>query len=212
MSGFQVWNEAGALTIDSDYRHTVFTRQWAPGIGPTGDYNIATPFGNTSELGFLNTDEWVKPDLLYWVRLNTNAWCFPGAWMFKPGTVQFLTTSRVQALQSGIMDVYNPSGGLIWSAASAGNMPRVRTLVSVPAAVDTAVQAVTPGFSPWFLLGACPGNLSDDGVVIGYAGLVVQWNGTQFRYQWIRQNQKTFAQTFSGRGGLKIPLAQFVGR
>lgn len=212
MSGFQVWNEAGALTIDSDNRHTIVTAQSTPGLTDVGVYGGATPFGDWKELGYLTPSAMPVQNNLYWIRLNTNAWCFPGAWMFKPGTFQIITTSRTQALTSGILDVYNSAGGLIWSAVSAQNMPRTRQIISITSAADNAVASVTPGFSPWFLMGACPGNYSFDGETTGYSGLIFRWTGTQLQYAWVRNNQKTFAETFGGRGGLRIPLAEFPGR
>lgn len=213
MSGFMVWNESGVVTINSDQRHTVVTGQKSPGIIDVGGIAGATPFGDLKDLGNLTPADYPVENNIYWFRLNTNAWCFPGAWMFKPGTVQIITSSRTAAMTSGLLDVYNASGGLIWSAVSAQQMPRTRQIVRVTAAADNAVASVTPGFSPWILLGACPGNASYDGETTGYAGMVFRWTGTQLQYAWIRKNQPgTFAATFGGRGGLNIPLAEFPGR
>ena len=212
MSGFQVWNAAGALTIDSNFRHTTVTRQWTPGIIDVGAYNASLPFGNLSALGYLNPVEYPTPNQLYWVRLNAGAWCIPGAWMFQPGTFQFISTSRVTALQTGILDVYDATGALIWDAKSAQDMPRTQTVLNITSAPDNVIQSVRPGFSPWFLMGACPGNVDDDGETLAYSGLTVQWTGIEFRWAWIRRLQKTFDQVFSGKGGVRIPLATFTGR
>lgn len=212
MSGFQLFNEQGATMVDSDYRHTVTTRSYVPGLIDVGAYAGATPFGDWSELGYLTPAEYPQENNLYWVRINAvNGWCFPGAWMFKPGTFQVITTSRVAALTSGFLDVYNASGGLVWSAASAGSMPRTRQIVRITSAADNAVASVTPGFSPWFLMGSVPGNFSYDGETTGYSGFVVRWTGSQFQYAWVRRNQSTFSTVYNGRGGVNIPLAQFTG-
>lgn len=213
MSGFQVWNDAGVLTIDSDNRHTIFSSIAAPSLWDVGAAGASTPFGNLSELGWLPEPNYPKENFLYWFRLNTGAWCFPGAWMFKQGTFQIIATSRTQALTSGILDVYNASGSLIWSAVSAQQMPRTQQILRVTSAPDNTVASTTPGFSPWVLMGACPGNYSLDEVAQGYSGMVFRWTGSQLQYAWIRQNQpSTFAATFGGRGGLNIPLAIFPGR
>ena len=213
MSGFQVWNDAGVVTINSDDRHPLVTAQVSPAMVDIGSIGGVTPFGNLSALGYLPISAYPKAGNMYWFRLNTGAWCFPGAWMFQNGTVQMITASRTAALTSGILDVYNAAGGLIWSAVSAQQMPRTRQIIRVTAAADNAVASVTPGFSPWILMGACPGNASYDGETTGYAGMVFRWTGSVLQYAWIRQNQPgTFAATFGGRGGLNIPLALFPGR
>lgn len=213
MSGFAVWNQAGYQTINSDQRHTVLVNAYNPTLIDIGAVAANTPFGNLNALGSLNPNYYPQPNNLYWFRLNAGSWCFPGAWYFQPGTVQFCVTSRVQALQSGYLDVYDAAGGLIWSANSAANMPRVRNLFDIPAGVDSAPQGIAPGFSPWILMGACPGNVSVDDASVGFSGLVFRWDGGTLQCQWARKNQSaTFANTFGDKGGLRIPLAYFNGR
>lgn len=212
MSGLQIRNSAGAITIDSDYRHTIVTSQYSPPLIDVGAIAGATPFGNISQLGALSPAYYPMSGQLYWVRLNAGAWCIPGAWYFQPGTFQFVTTSRTTPLQSGVLDVMDGGGNLVWNAISAQNMPRVLNMVKIDSAPDNTVFSVNTTYSPWFLMGACPGNVDYDGLTTSFSGLAIRWTGTQFQYSWIRQNQNTFASTFGGRGGIRIPLAIFTGR
>lgn len=212
MSGFEVRNQNGAVTINSDQRHTVVVAQGAPSLAATGDMNRNTPFGNLSTLAPFLPASYPRSNNLYWFRMNAGAWSFPGAWYFQPGTVNIITTSRVQALQSGYLDVYDGGGGLIWSANSAGNMPRIQALLNIQEMNTDQVYSVDLSFNPFILLGACPGEASDDGTVAGQSGVLFRWTGGQLQYTWTNRLGKTFAQVFGGRGGLKIPLAYFNGR
>lgn len=213
MSGFAVWNQAGFQTINSDQRHTVLVNAYTPPLIDVGAVDGNTPFGRFVQLGWLHPNYYPTPNNLYWFRLNAGAWCFPGAWMFQPNTVQFCVTSRVQALNSGYLDVMDGGGNLIWSANSAANMPRILSLLDINGGVDSAVQGMQPGFSPWILMGACPGNFSVEEVSNGYSGLIFRWDGATLQTYWVRLNQNgTFANTFGDKGGLRIPLAYFNGR
>lgn len=214
MSGFQVWNADGALTIDSDYRHTTLTGNIIrPSLIDVGAYGGSTPFGDWVELGYLPASAQPKANQLTWVRITTNnGWCFPGAWLFKPGTFQMATTSRLTALESGFLDVFDASGAMIWTAKSTKDTPRIRNLIKVSSAADNAVASVALDYSPWFLMSGLPGNISDDGTTIGYSGFLVRWTGTNFQYVWVRQNQSTYATIYGSRGGVAIALAEFPGR
>lgn len=213
MTGFAVWNEAGYQTINSDQRHTILVNAYAAPLIDVGGVGGNTPFGNLNALGFLHPNYYPTPNNLYWFRISAGSWCFPGAWMFQNGTVEFCVTSRVQAINSGYLDVYDVNGSLVWSANSAANMPRVRYLFDIGGGVDSSPQGIQPGFSPWVLMGACPGNVSVDEASVGFSGLVFRWDGSTLQCQWTRQNQPgTYANTFGDKGGLRIPIAYFNGR
>lgn len=212
MSGFEVTNEDGAVTINSDQRHTVVIADGQPSLAATGDMNRSTPFGNLSELAPFLPASYPRSNNLYWFKMNSGAWSFPGAWYFKPGTVRIVTTSRVQAISSGFLDVYDENGSIIWSANSAGNMPRIQSILNIQEMNTDQVYSVNLSFNPYILLGACPGEASDDGTVAGQSGVLFRWTGTQLQYTWTNRLGRTFAQVFGGRGGLKIPLATFNGR
>jgi hypothetical protein len=47
-----------------------------------------------------------------------------------------IRTARNIGMQSGYLDVFDSSGSLIWSAASASSMPRVVGFFDVPANYD----------------------------------------------------------------------------
>lgn len=217
MSGFEVYNSAGALTIDSTNK-SILTGS-VKGMGTLTDQGYYTgftcAFGNGGALGSLNANIITNRNTSqYWFQIQTNGgWCFPGASMFQPGIGRFMTSTHTATPVSGYLDVYNASGSLIWSAASAGTMPRIRDFFTVPAATDlsTAITVTTSFADPWFCWSQCPGNLSDDGVTIGYSGLVIRRNSsTSFSLQYVSKNQKTYRQAM-GSNGLSIALASFTG-
>lgn len=213
MSGFEVFNNAGSVVINSDQTHTLFDTFDTPGIVDVGAYNQPTPFGNLRELGFTSHGWQRYQDYLYWVQLNPGAWCMPGANMFKPGTFRVIRTTRLKSIESGFLDVFDGNGNLIWSAKSAATMPRIMTYVDIPQNYDlnNATWSIAPGFSPFFLWNQCPGNLSDDGEVVGYSGLCVRWDGSNIQFAYVSRYQRTYLDIFNGRGNFRLPLAKFIG-
>mgnify|MGYP004728819391 CR=1 FL=1 len=130
-----------------------------------------------------------------------------------PNSGRFMTSSHTAGITSGFLDVMDASGNLVWSAASAGSMPRIQGFFSVAAGVDLSktVTVTSPVANPWFCWSQCPGNVSDDGTVLGYSGLVIKRNSsTSFSLQYINQYQKTYTQAM-GTHGLQIALATFTG-
>lgn len=212
MSGFQVWNAQGVLTIDSNYRHTIATQQYVLPVGTLGDMSGPCPFGNLNTLGAISYNNMPRSNNLYWFRLVPNSWCFPGAWYFQPNTAEFVVTSRSAPIVSGYLDVFNSAGSLIWSAASAANMPRIRQILEINEINTNQIYTVNLDYTPFILLGTCPGEMSDDGEVAGRCGLLLKWTGGALQYTWINQYGKTFSQVFGGRGGLKLVLCEFTGR
>lgn len=212
--GFEVYNDAGALQLESDNKSTLFSDiRNITGVTDAGYYNIKNPFGGGYPFGFLKTDDQPTPGYLHWFRLNTDAFAMPGAWSFQNNSGQIIRTTRNLSMESGYLDVWNANGELVWSAKSANRVPRIRGFIDLPAnsPVDNQVVSFTPGFNPWILMNAVPGNISDDGEVVGYSGLIIKWTGAQIQVQYVRNKQNSFAQTFVGRGGLRIPYALFPG-
>lgn len=212
MSGFEVYNSAGKLLVDSQNRSTLFYDQRALGaVTDKGAYRVNSPFGDGSTLGFTQQSFW-KDGRLRWLQLGTNKYGFPGADMLEDNAGSMIRTARNIGIQSGYLDVFDSAGSLIWSAASASKMPRVVGFFDVPANYDLQnnIFSVSLGFNPWILVNNCPGNLSDDGTVVGYSGVVLKWTGSQLQGRYISNNQRNWSQTFQGRG-LRIPIAQFVG-
>lgn len=214
MSGFEVFNNAGVSVINSDHKHSLFDSVYNPRVPYVGDYDLGTKFGNLSELGYLNTLDRRKDGFLYWIQFTqNNAWAFPGSDLFKAGNFRVIRTSRTKGITSGYCDVFDSNGQLIWSAASAGTMPRIMGFLDVAPSFDlnNNIASVTPGFNPFFLWGACAGSMSTDGVVAGYSGNLMRWTGSQLQTTWINRNQRTFQQIYNGRGNMKIPYAKFQG-
>ncbi|EOM9564460.1 hypothetical protein ACLB83_002536 [Escherichia coli] len=217
MAGFEVYNSAGALTIDSSNK-SILTG-FVKAMGGLTDYGYYTgltcAFGNGGSLGFLNSSIITNRNVYqYWFQLQTDgAWCFPGASMFMPNTGRFMTSSHTTTPTSGYLDVYNASGGLIWSAASAATMPRIVGFLSAGPGVDlsSVVNVTSPVPNPWFCWSQCPGNLSDDGSALGYSGIVIRRNSsTSFSFQYINRLQKSYTQAM-GNNGVQIALATFTG-
>ena len=214
MSGFEVLNDAGVVLINSDQKHTIFDSIVTPGMLNTGDYNVSTPFGNVSSLAYLNYNFKREDGYLYWIQFTANnGWGYPGANLFVPNSIRVIRTSRNKPNVSGYLDVFDANGNLVWSAASAATMPRIMGFLDVAGNVNLEGQvvSVTPGFNPFFLWNNCFGQWSDDGFAVGYSGNLMRWTGSQLQTTWIRNNQKSFAEIFSGRGRLKIPYARFQG-
>lgn len=214
MSGFEVLNNAGVTVINSDQKHTIFENIYTPQIIGVGNYNFSTLFGEMRTLGNIMVNQIKQDGWLYWVQFVTNnGWGYPGADMFLPGSIRIIRTSRTKGVTSGYCDVFDAGGQLIWSAASAGTMPRIMGFLEVAPSfpLESQIASVTPGFNPFFLWNCCYGELSDDGLTLGYSGNLMRWTGSQLQTTWIRRNQKSFSEIFTGRGNLKIPYARFQG-
>jgi hypothetical protein len=81
------------------------------------------------------------------------------------------------------------------------NAPRC-WLFDVPANYDLQNNtfAVNLSFNPWILVNNCPGNLSDDGEVVGYSGIVLKWTGSQLQGRYISKISAAGARHFRGEG------------
>ncbi|KYF19547.1 hypothetical protein [Salmonella enterica] len=212
MSGFEVYNSAGKLLVDSQNRSTLFYDQRSLGaVTEKGFYSVDSPFGDGSTLGFTQQQFWNDGNLR-WLQLDANKYGLPGADLLEDNAGRMIRTARNIGMQSGYLDVFDAGGNLIWSAASASKMPRVVGFFDVPASYDLQNNtfAINLGFNPWILVNNCPGNLSDDGVATGYSGIALKWTGSQLQGRYISKNQRNWSQTLQGRG-LRIPIAQFVG-
>lgn len=212
MSGFEVYNSAGKLLVDSQKRSTLFYDQRSLGaVTEKGFYRVDSPFGDGSSLGFTQQQFWNDGNLR-WLQLDANKYGLPGADLLEDNAGRMIRTTRNIGMQSGYLDVFDAGGNLIWSAASASKMPRVVCFFDVPASYDLQNNTFTInlGFNPWILVNNCPGNLSDDGGATGYSGIALKWTGSQLQGRYISKNQRNWSQTLQGRG-LRIPIAQFVG-
>ncbi|MBC4257792.1 hypothetical protein H8M44_18285 [Klebsiella pneumoniae] len=215
MSGFQVFNSAGAMTINSENKGTVASLyNPMPSLTDIGFYRIDSIFGNGSTLGFLPPSFYPTNGGLRWFRLTVDGrYCFPGASMFEPGTGDFMISSSAVGIQSGYLDVFDGGGNLVWSAVSAGSMPRIRSFLTIPPGHDlsSAITFNTSFDSPWICIGQCPGNLSDDGTATGYSGIMIRRNSsTSYTLQYINKNQLSYL-SMMGSNQLQIALASFTG-
>lgn len=212
MSGFEVYNSAGKLLVDSQNRSTLFYDQRSLGaVTEKGFYRVDSPFGDGSTLGFTQQQFWNDGNLR-WLQLDANKYGLPGADLLEDNAGRMIRTTRNIGMQSGYLDVFDAGGNLIWSAASASKMPRVVGFFDVPASYDLQNNTFTInlGFNPWILINNCPGNLSDDGGATSYSGIALRWTGSQLQGRYISKNQRNWSQILQGRG-LRIPIAQFVG-
>lgn len=212
MSGFEVYNGSGKLLVDSQNRSTLFFDQRLMGtVTDKGFYRVDSPFGDGSTLGHTQQQFW-NDGSLRWLQLDANKYGLPGANLLEDNAGRMIRTARNIGMQSGYLDVFDSSGSLIWSAASASSMPRVVGFFDVPANYDLQnnTLAINLTFNPWILINNCPGNITTDGTVGGYSGIVLKWTGSQLQGRYISKNQRSWSQTIQGRG-LLIPIAQFVG-
>lgn len=215
MSGFEIFNDAGASVINSDQRHTVFADIKTYELTRLADYEGNTPFGNLNQLRSPLYDyDFRKPDYLYWLQFTTPAWCFPGAELYQPGTFRVIRTTRNYNPQSGYLDVFDSGGNLIWSAQSAAQMPRIMGFADIDSnyPLNGNVASFYPGFNPFFLLNSCPGSatIPDEGTS-GFNGVIIRWTGDRLDVSWIRRNQADYSTVFAGRGNLRILYGKFLG-
>lgn len=214
MAGFQLYNSAGALTIDSQNKSVVMSTVKAMGtLEVIGDSRIVSDFGNGSTLGALPYPFFPESGLKWFHLLTDGSYCFPGASMYEQGTGRFMICSNTTPIQSGYLDVFDPAGNLVWSAASAGTMPRISDFFTVPPSHDlkNALTVNTAIANPWICISQCPGNYSTDGTTSGYSGIVIRRNSsTSFSIQYINRLQKTYQQAMGGNG-IRIALASFTG-
>lgn len=212
MSGFQSWNSAGVLSIDGTQKPAMISSYLGiGGVTDYGYYQITNPFIGEYAMGYLPVNFYPQPSCR-WVRLNAGAACFPGADHYMPNSAQMMVSTQNQGVTSGYLDVYNGSGTLIWSANSAASVPRILDFIDVPPGYDLQNNTYSKAlsFQPWFLQNACPGNISDDGEVVGYSGLMIYWTGSVIQCRYIMKNQRAYSTTLQNQG-LRIPLAYFTG-
>lgn len=210
MSGIQIFNAAGALVIDSDFRGTYFSDSTnLTTITDTGYYNISCNLGNTKDMGF--TANVIKFDKnLVWFKPNEGARmlaCSPMLTTVNAGAIA--RTNSDVAIESGYRNVYDSTGRLIWSAVAAAKIPRILGFFDIPANydLDNNVYSQNIGTNTWFLLNACAaGDLSDSGESngTGYCGMFMRFSGGVLSCQWASKNQKSWAQTLKPYG-LRVP-------
>ncbi|WP_455865387.1 hypothetical protein [Pantoea agglomerans] len=214
MSGFQVFNAAGAVTIDSDYFGTYFrdNRAYA-GVDELGAYGITTPIGDSRDMGY-TLNPFPLDGNLQWFKFNNGAkavFCNGNEPLATVNAGSMARTGTDVPIVSGYRDVYNAAGQLVWSAVSAAKIPRVMGFFDIPAgfALDTNVYSQAIGTNTWLLASNCPGNLSygdGEGSLTGYSGLFFRYDSGNLQIYWINQNQRSWAQTFQPYG-LRIPYA-----
>lgn len=215
MSGFQLYNSAGYLTIDSESKGTVVSKyKTMPTLSSVGDPTGArTAFGNGSTLGYLPYNFFTDMQGLRWFQFTrTNSYCFPGAEAYEVGSGRFMSTTT-GTLQSGYLDVYDAAGSLVWSAAGASTMPRITDFLTIPAGYDiqSNVLSMNLSYNPWICISQAPGNYSPDPEgPLGASGFQFRWTGTQLQVLWFTVNQRSWLQLFPSNQ-YKIALARFQG-
>ncbi|MGK6325777.1 hypothetical protein ACMGEE_01570 [Erwinia sp. DT-104] len=214
MSGFQVFNDKGAVVIDSDYFGTYFRDSKSYGaVTDTGIYNITTPIGNTSDMGYVS-GAYPLDGNLQWFKFSNGAkavLCNGNSPLATANAGTMARTGTDVPIVSGYRDVYNASGQLVWSAVSAAKIPRVMGFFDIPAGftLDTSVYSQNIGTNTWLLASNCPANLSygdSEGSLTGYSGLFFRFDSGNLQAYWINQSQRSWAQTFQPYG-LRIPYA-----
>ena len=214
MSGFQTYNTRGQLTIDSETKGITIGRLLNQGsLLDTGYYVFNSPLGNGSTLGYLRNNVFPNNQGLRWFQFTRNSYAFPGSSMFEANSVRFMTSTAGVAVPSGYLDVFSPSGELVWSAVGASSVPRIRDFFTIPAG-HNLVNTLTFETSfpdPWICMNQFPGNVSDDGTSVGYSGIFIRRNSsTSFSLQYPSRYQNNYMTAMAGRA-YSIALAQFIG-
>jgi len=217
MSGFQYYNSSGALTIDSTNKSIgISAYKGNPGLMDVGSVVFAggSAMGNGTALGWLPLNFFPANGMRWWRPLTDGGWGMCGGGLFTPNSGDFMLTSPNNGIASGYLDVFDASGNLVWSAASAGTMPRVMDFFTVPNTHDlsNAINLNSSFANPWICISQCPGNSSEAGEGQGgYSGLLIRRNSpTNFTLQYIARRQKTYYQAM-GSNGIRIALASFTG-
>ncbi|WP_272843785.1 hypothetical protein [Pantoea ananatis] len=210
MSGIQIFNDSGALVIDSNYKGTYFrdSKDYTS-ITDVGYYDIKCNLGNSSDMGFVS-GSFPDDDNLIWFKPNDNARFFATgpSWMTTNAGRAARTHSGI-AVESGYKDIFNSAGELIWSAVMAAKIPRIVGFFDIPPNfdLDNTVYSQSMAGNMWILLSSCPsGNISDDGSTTGYSGLYFKYSGGVLQCQWVSKFQQSWASTLKPYG-LRIPIA-----
>ncbi|ELY2743505.1 hypothetical protein SMC28_004218 [Cronobacter turicensis] len=224
MSGFEVRNSAGSVTVNSDYSSPRLLRYEAtPKMGTTGDWGGTIPdMGKLESLSALEDSviyengkyrqNYHKPGQLMWFRLGVGAWGLPGADYFIPNQVNLAFTSMSAPIESGYLDVFDGSGKLIWSAKSAATTPRITGFINVPAGFDLLTRTLSvsvPG-RPFFPSDMFPGLLSDNGEGVGgRSSLAIKQQSGSVLLRYDAYNNPPYTEMPLYSRGFKIPYAIF---
>ncbi|ELY2798278.1 hypothetical protein SNN58_004169 [Cronobacter dublinensis] len=224
MSGFEVRNIAGSVTVNSDYKSPLLTNYIAsPPFDTTGDWDANIPdMGRLKDLAYLKDSilynggaynrNYHKPGQIMWVRLNVGGWGLPGCDYYIPGSVNIAFTRMDATVESGYLDVFNSSGQLIWSAKSAATVPRIIGFITVPPNFDLLNNTLTvsvPG-RPFFPTDMFPGLLSLDGEGVGgRASLALKQNVDSISLRYDIYNNPPYTENPLYYRGFKIPYAIF---
>ncbi|WP_397321908.1 hypothetical protein [Pantoea agglomerans] len=208
MSGYQVWNSAGALVIDSDFKGTYYQDavNYA-GITDIGYYDISCQLGNSTDMGHVSASVPLD-DSLRWFKPNNNAkMLFTGPDWMTGNAGSMARTRSDMPVESGYRDIFNSAGQLVWSAVMAAKIPRILGFFDVPANfdLDNTVYSQYIGTNTWFLISSVPGgNISDDGSVTGFSGPFFRFINGTLQCQWVNKNQQAWANTLKPYG-MRIP-------
>lgn len=216
MSTIQLRNSANAITVDSDnkaahYRdHVSYST-----ISDKGYYVIPNKLGGTGDMGF-SLQGYKADDNLQWFRFNNNAKAFfainqyLGGGLVTQNAGVMARTHFALPVAKGYINIWNAKGELIWSDAQAAKIPRILGFITIPPNfdLDNNVYQQNIGLDKFILTNMCPAELSDDGTVAGWSGLFFRMVNGTIQVQWVRKNQKSWAETFKATG-MKIPYAIF---
>ncbi|WP_277977375.1 hypothetical protein [Pantoea endophytica] len=212
MSGYQIFNAAGALVIDSNYKGTYFRDTIGySNLTDVGYYDIKCQLGNSTDMGFVAARPG-NDGSLKWFKPSEGARFFfagQGDWMTANAGIVARTRSDIP-VESGYKDVFNAAGELIWSAVMAAKIPRILGFFDIPANydLDNAVYSQNIGTNTYILSSALAyGNIFDDGGTnTGYSGVYFRFSGGVLQCQWVSKLQNTWASSFKPYG-LRIPYA-----
>lgn len=211
MSGYQIFNSAGALVIDSNYKGTYFldTINYS-NVTDVGYYDIRCQLGNSADMGFVAATPGIDGSLKWFKPNNGSRFFFAGQADWATANAGLVARTRSDlAVQSGYKDVFNAAGELVWSAVMAARIPRIIGFFDIPANfdLDNSVYSQSIGSNTFILSSALAyGNIFDDGTNTGYSGIYFRFSGGLLQCQWVSKLQNTWASSLKPYG-LRIPYA-----
>ncbi|ELY4215877.1 hypothetical protein SMY84_001767 [Cronobacter turicensis] len=219
MSGFEIRNDKGAITVNSDFTSPRLQRRITSPRWDIGYFDMDIPgIGNLNELRSAyetvgNTFvDWHQPGQIVWCRFAVGGWGMPGIHSYTPGKVDLAFTRLDVAVQSGYLDVFNSSGSLIWSAISAQATPRITGFIEVPAGYDLGKNTLSLPVTgtPFLPTDMFPGMLSEDQEGVGgKLGIAIKQYSGYFSLRYISQNTPNYRDLPLFSRGFRIPYATF---
>lgn len=203
-------NHTGAIILHSDYPSTFFSelREYKR-LMSKGDVDYESPLGNLNQMGIPKNIMKPAGSYQYWFQINEGKKIFPGALLYEENAGRAVKTGVNEPVEPGFFNIYDENGKLTWSAVQAAKVPRIIETIDIPPGYDLVnnVYEKHIGFNPFILINCCPGDWSDDGLVVALVGVIIKY--TQGKIQICAASRVTSWESNFQPYGLSIPYAIF---